>query len=88
MSRYERITHLSAETVEVTNLTVNGVPYEAPAKAAEVEAFVPPKATPPLPEKLTMVALAQAHQDLVDTLVTAGLLAPFEAAPEGVEGAE
>jgi hypothetical protein len=85
MSRYERITHLTAETVEVTNLTVNGAPYEAPAK---VEALVPPKAPAPLPEKLTMVALAQAHQDLVDTLVTAGLLVPFEGAPEAVEGAE
>jgi hypothetical protein len=76
MSRHEAFTTLTVEELTVAGQRLDPANFTP----AEVEAFVPPKAPAPLPEKLTMAALAQAHRDLVDTLVTAGLLAPHEGA--------
>ncbi|ALY09554.1 hypothetical protein SEA_LISARA_26 [Arthrobacter phage LiSara] len=86
MASYETFTHLT-----VHNLTVlDGVtlPDGTIPEPAEVEAIEPPMAPAPLPEKLTMVALAEYLTGTVDALVAAGVLKPFAGPQDGVEAAE
>lgn len=97
MSQYQRITHLTAETVEVKNLLINGEPFAGTPVPEREEAAV----STPVPAQLdraefgdrpTCKELAQAYHDLFDGLTAAGLIAPkgepaeaSESAPETVE---
>lgn len=86
MAIHERLTSLRATEVHTDVLYVGEVRHtnlspEAPEATPLVEAPAS------LPEKLSLVALARAYEDLREALISAGVLAPHTSADEAGEPA-
>lgn len=71
MARYDRFNHLTANTLDVGTLTINGEAYEAPAKAEPKPAAPHPG---PLPEKATAAILKERVDLLTAILIEHGLI--------------